>query len=163
MGRSPYPDRTVKDVLDDCGVTDRRAREVLSAYRALYFVPVEEAPFSMHAFTFDSFVQGPYTFHGGGNSVQKALIRRFRMLGGVARRRERVVAVDVQHGAVAGIRTATGAREAAAFVIAAIDPKVAVSLLPPGAVRPAYVNRVKRLRPGLGGSGLTCGYRAMST
>jgi all-trans-retinol 13,14-reductase len=154
MGRSPDPDRTVAQVLDACGVRDVRAREVLSAYRALYFVAPHEAPFAMHAFVFDSFVQGAFTFHGGGNAVMKALVARLRAQGGVARRRVRVtqVALDA-HGRVRGVHTADGAFVEAPLVIAAIDPKVAVSLLPPGAVRPVYRHRVERLRPGIGGLG----------
>lgn len=154
MGRSPDPDRTVDDVLRACEVTDPRAREVLSAYRALYFVPSHEAPFAMHAFVFDSFVQGAFTFHGGGNAVQKALVQALRARGGVARRRIRVTAVEVDdRRRVRGVRTADGAFEQAPLVIAAIDPKVAVGLLPDGVVRPAYTNRVRRLRPGIGGLG----------
>ncbi|MCB9651746.1 MAG: NAD(P)/FAD-dependent oxidoreductase [Deltaproteobacteria bacterium] len=154
MGRSLDPDRTVADVLDACGLRDLRVREILSAYRALYFVPTHEASFAMHAFVFDSFVQGAYAFHGGGNAVMKALVARLRAQGGVARRRVRVTAVDVDdHRRVRGVHTADGAYVEAPLVIAAIDPKVAVSLLPDHAVRPAYRHRVERLRPGIGGLG----------
>ena len=154
MGRSPDPDRTVAEVLDACGIRDARVREVLSAYRALYFVAPHEAPFAMHAFVFDSFVQGAFTFRGGGNAVMKALVARLRARGGVARRRVRVTAVEVdEHRRVRGVRTEGGGYAAAPLVIAAIDPKVAVGLLPEGVVRPAYRHKVERLRPGIGGLG----------
>lgn len=154
MGRASDPDRTVDDVLNACEVTDLRAREVLRAYRALYFVGTHEASFAMHAFVMDSFVQGAFTFHGGGNAVQKALVAKLRARGGVARRRVRVTKVEVDAGRrVKGVHTADGAFAEAPLVIAAIDPKTAVRLLPEGAVRPAYRNRVERLRPGIGGLG----------
>jgi len=154
MGSSRDPDRTVADVLRACGVTDPRVVEVLSAYRALYFVAQHEAPFAMHAFVLDSFVQGAFTFEGGGNAVQKALISKLRARGGVARRRVRVARVDVDDSRrVRGVYTSEGAYAEAPLVIAAIDPKVATAMLPPGSVRPAYRNRVKRLKPGIGGLG----------
>lgn len=154
MGRSGDADRTVDDVLRVCGVTDPRTKEVLSAYRALYFVPSHEAPFAMHAFVLDSFVQGAFTFAGGGNAVQKALVSKLRARGGVARRRVRVERIEVdEQRRVQGVFTTDGAFAEAPLVIAAIDPKVATAMLPEGAVRPAYKNRVARLRPGIGGLG----------
>lgn len=150
-GRSPDPGRTVADVLVRSGVRDPCLRDALTSYRALYFVPPAEAPFAMHAFVFDSFVQGAYTVQGGGHAIARALLAQLRARGGTALRRMLVTGVEVADGAVRGVRTASGAFDEAPVVIAAIDPKVAVRLLPRDAVRPVYRNRIERLRPGIGG------------
>jgi all-trans-retinol 13,14-reductase len=142
-------DRTVADVLS--AVRAPLLREILCAYNVLYLVPPEEAPFTLHAFVTDSYLMGAYSIDGGGHALAQALLRRFRERGGVARRKRRVVAIDVEGGEVRGIRTQRGEVESCRTVVACIDPKVAVALLPPGAVRPVFRHRIERLRPGLGG------------
>lgn len=143
-------DRTLGEVVDSL-VHDRRVREILCAYNMLYLVPPEEAPFTLHAFVVDSYLQGAYTIDGGGHALARALVRRLRERGGVALRRRRVTAIDVVDQQVRGVRTDRGEFEECRLVIACIDPKVAVSLLPPDAVRPVFRHRIERLRPGIGG------------
>jgi len=143
-------DRTLAEVVDSL-VHDRRVKEVLYAYNLLYLVPPEEAPFTLHAFVTDSYLQGAYTIDGGGHALAQALVRKLRERGGVARRKRRVTSIDVVDRQVRGIRTDRGEVEEARLVIACIDPKVAVSMLPAEAVRPVFRHRIERLRPGIGG------------
>lgn len=142
-------ERTLAEVLD-ATVRDPKLRSVLQLYGMLYFVPPEEAPFALHALVSDSFLQGAYTIDRGGFALTRALLARFRELGGVTKRRRRVVRIDVEDRRVRGVQTAAGEVEQANTVIACIDPKITLSLLPPGVVRPAYEKRIERLRPGIG-------------
>ncbi len=150
-GRSPRGDLDLHSALGQCGVSDPKLYEVLCAHTMLHFVHPRECPLTMHAFVTDSYIQGAYTIDGGGQALANALVKQLRRLGATCTRRARVEALEVEEGAITGVRLDDGRRAQAPVVIAAIDPKVTVQMLPEGAVRKAYRNRIARLKPGMGG------------
>ena len=150
-GRTPRPGRTLQAALDDAGVTDPELLQVLCAHTMLHFVHPRECPLTMHAFTTDSYIQGAYTIDGGGQALANALVKRLRGYGAVCKRRCRVEQLVVDDRTVRGVVLADGRRAEAPLVIAAIDPKVVVQMLPEGAVRKVYRNRIERMRTGTGG------------
>lgn len=139
---------SLRSVLDDC-FTDERIRGVVSGQAALYGVPPRDAPFGLHAVVTDHFLQGASTIEGGGDRVALELVRRLRALGGGIRFRARVEHIDVEGGAAVGVVLAgTGERVPADLVIANAHPKHVLDLLPDGATRPAYRDRVRDTVPG---------------
>jgi len=117
----------------------------------LHFVHPRECPFTMHAFVTDSYIQGAYTLDGGGQALANAMVKQLRGHGAVCKRRCRVAELLVEDRRVGGVVLADGRRAEAPVVVAAIDPKVVVGMLPEGAVRKVYRNRVARMRTGIGG------------
>ncbi len=137
---------TLRSVLDDC-FTDERIRGVVSGQAALYGVPPRDAPFGLHAIVTDHFLQGACTVEGGGDRVALELVRRLRSLGGTICFRARAEHIDVQDGAAVAV-IAGGVRYDADLVIANAHPKHVLDLLPEGATRPAYRDRVRDALPG---------------
>lgn len=136
----------LRDVLADC-FRDERLRAVVAGQAALYGVPPRDAPFGLHAIVTDHFLQGAATIDGGGDRLALALVQRLRALGGRVRFRARVEAIDVEDGAATGV-VVGGARIPADLVIANAHPRHVLELLPEGATRPAYRDRVLDTVPG---------------
>ena len=150
-GRSPRPGRSLQDAFDDAGITDPELFQVLCAHTMLHFVHPRECPLTMHAFVTDSYIQGAFTIDGGGQSLANALVKKLRARGGVCKRRCRVAQLLVEDRHVQGVVLTDGRRAEAPIVIAAIDPKVVVDMLPEGSVRKVYRNRVMGMKTGVGG------------
>jgi all-trans-retinol 13,14-reductase len=138
----PWEERTVTSVVREC-FRDPRLRMIISGQAALYGVPPDDAPFGMHAVVTDHFLQSAWSIEGGGDRLALALVRKLRGLGGTLKLKTRATAVEVEGGSARAVITAAGDRYEADLVLANTHPKNVLSLLPEGAVRPAYASRVK--------------------
>lgn len=137
---------TLSAVLDTC-FSDERVRAIVSGQAALYGVPPDEAPFGLHAIVTDHFLRSAATITGGGDRLALMLVKRLRALGGTIRFRTRVTGIEVQDGDAVGV-VANDTIIPADLVIANAHPKHVLALLPLGAVRPAYRDRVVDVLPG---------------
>ncbi len=143
---------SLREVLDDC-FRDVRLRAVVAGQAVLYGVPPKDAPLGLHAVVTDHFLQGAYTVRGGGDRIAMELVRRLRSLGGVLKLRARVEHIEVQGGAAVAVH-AGGVRYDADLIVANAHPKHVLELLPEGATRPAYRDRVVDATAGRGHLGL---------
>lgn len=145
----PSTTRTLASVLDGL-ISDPALKEALAYPALLYFVHPRQAPFTLHAFVLDSYLRGAYTLDGGGVTLVEALAGQIRAAGGRVEVGAEVVSLEVDAARrVEGLRLADGRRLRAPLIIAALDPKRVVRMLPPGAARPAYTRRVLGLTEGL--------------
>lgn len=150
----PWEERTLASVLAEC-FADPRLRAIVAGQGApLYGVPPADAPFGLHAVVTDHFFGGAYTVRGGGDHLAQALVARLAALGGRVRLRTGAARVVVEGGAATAVETEAGERLPAELVVAAIHPKAVLDMLPEGSVRPAYAERVRSARPGVGHLGV---------
>lgn len=147
-GVLPWEERTVADVLDGC-VRDPILRAVLAAAAVLYGVPVAEAPFGLHATVTDHYCAGAWTIAGGGDRLAKVLVQALRARGGTLVLRARVDGIDVGAGAAHAVRTADGRVFPADLVVSDLHPALTAELVPAGALRPVWVDRVTQARTGV--------------
>lgn len=144
---------SVQQVLDG-HLRDPRLKAALTAQAMLYGVPPAEAPFGLHAIVLDHFLAGAYSVEGGGDKLARVMVRRLRALGGTIRFRADVVRVTVDGRRATGVDLADGEHVPADAVIANVHPRSLVDLLPEGAVRPVYRNRVREAKLGVGHLGV---------
>jgi all-trans-retinol 13,14-reductase len=142
----PWEERSLSEVLDSC-IDDPRLKALLSGQSALYGVPPKEAPFGLHAVVTDHLLKGAARIRGGGDQLALAMVRRLRTLGGRIFFGQAATDIEVVSGAAVAVHTQTH-RFGADLVIANLHPQNVLALLPEGAVRPAYRNRVMGARVG---------------
>jgi len=131
----------------DQHITDPKLKAVLCGQSTLYGVPPTEAPFGIHALVMDHFLRGAHRIKGGGDRLAMSLVRRLKALGGRLRLKSKVQRVEVGTGrSVSGVTLDSGEFFPADIVISNLHPRLTVDLLPKGAVRPAYRNRVRGTR-----------------
>ena len=146
---------SVAEVLDR-HLQDVRVKSALTAQAMLYGVPPSQAPFGLHAVVLDHFCAGAYTVEGGGDKLARIMSRRVRALGGTVRLRAEVerLVVDTATRNATGVVLTDGEVVPADAVIANLHPRALLDLLPEGAVRPAYRNRVRDQQLGVGHLGV---------
>ncbi|MEE8409195.1 MAG: NAD(P)/FAD-dependent oxidoreductase [Myxococcota bacterium] len=136
--------------LDRLGVS-RRLRAVLTAQNPLYGAPPSRAPVALHALVTDSLLKGPYAIRGGGTALAGAMVDRLRELGGELRTRAKVIEIRVGAGGrVEGVVTEAGEVLRAERVISCAHPKATLRMLPDGAIRQGYRDRVLAMEDGCG-------------
>ena len=146
----PWESRSLRSVLEAC-FDDPRIQAVIAGHGApLYGVGPSEAPFGLHAVVTDHFLGGASTIVGGGDRLAQVLAARLAELGGSVRLRSGVASILTEGGVAAGVGLESGESFAAELVVAAIHPKAVLAMLPAGAVRPAYRERVESARSGMG-------------
>ena len=74
------------------------------------------------------------------------LATRLRSLGGTIRTTSEVKAIHESGRVVSGVELDSGESISAAIVIAAVHPQVVLRMLPDGAVKPSYRNRISKLK-----------------
>lgn len=129
--------------------SNARLRAVMCGQNLLYGTPPEETPLEVHALVIDSMLQGASGIKGGGDAVAKALVDAIRAHGGVVRTRCGVQALEMDGPKVVAARLDKGEVVRGRFFISNAHPKTTLSLLPQGAMRPAYVHRVEAMREGV--------------
>ncbi|MBI5509760.1 MAG: FAD-dependent oxidoreductase [Deltaproteobacteria bacterium] len=123
---------------------------VLCGQSPLYGVEPRRAPVGLHALVTDTFMQGAYTFAGGGDALTQAMGARIEELGGAVETRRKVTEILVDRARqVEGVRTDRGEEARARLVVSAAHPKVTAALLPDGVLRPGYKRRLLNMEDGV--------------
>jgi all-trans-retinol 13,14-reductase len=126
-----------------------RLRAVLCGQSFLYGVPPEETPLELHAHVVDSMLQGPAGIDGGGEALAQTMVKAIREHGGVVRTRTPVTALAMDDGKVVAAHVDKGEPVHGRMFISNAHPHHTLELLPPGAFKPAYVNRVRDMKNGI--------------
>lgn len=127
-----------------------RMRAVICGQAYLYGVPPEQAPLEVHAHVIDSMMQGPVGIDGGGDALAKVMVDAIRAQGGTVRTRAKAQKLEVNGGRVESCVLETGERIFGRCFVSNAHPHATLDLLPPGALRPGYVNRVREMRSSIG-------------
>ncbi|MDQ1278600.1 MAG: all-trans-retinol 13,14-reductase [Thermodesulfobacteriota bacterium] len=122
-----------------------RLTAVLGVPATLIGIPLWECPSYYYYMTLASYLLSAWRLAASGTTMAEAFASRFRSLGGNLVVGDGVAAIQVEAGHVKGAILSSRRILPASVVIAAIHPAVVVSLLPLGAVRPSYCERVAQL------------------
>jgi all-trans-retinol 13,14-reductase len=143
--------------------SNRRLKAVLCGHSMLYGVPPEETPLEVHALVVDSMLQGASGIRGGGDALAKVMVEAIRAHGGVVRTRARVAGLQMEGASVSAATLENGEVLRGHCFISNAHPKITLSLLPSGVMRPAYARRVESLREGISciGAYFTTGDRSV--
>jgi all-trans-retinol 13,14-reductase len=104
--------RTTEVVLNEI-ITDPRLRAVLATQRGDYGPDPSESSFGMHATVMRHYMNGAYYPVGGADAFAAGLVPVIEKGGGEVRTRAPVVAILVEHDAVAGVRLKNGTESGA--------------------------------------------------
>jgi all-trans-retinol 13,14-reductase len=107
-------------------------------------VPLDECPVYYHHMALASYLFSSWRCNGA--QMADAFVSRTRELGGIVMTGDPVEKVLVHEKTAAGVVLKSGRTLRASTVIGAIHPKTLLPLLPAGAVRPAYIDRILQLQ-----------------
>src|SRR5699024_11033994 len=89
--------------------------------------------------------ESSYRIIRGGSQITKALLKQFRKLGGKTFKRQQVVRLETENGAVTKLHTDKGMILGADTFISNVDPKMTLKMLPEDAFRKSFVNRIENI------------------
>ncbi len=133
------------EVLDTLGCSPG-LRSVLGIPSSWIGVPLADCPAYYHNIALASYVSSSWRLRCSGADMADALTARFEELGGEVINSAEVEAINAESRVVKGVRLNDGTILEADVVVAALHPKVVLQMLPQGAVKPSYANRIKGLR-----------------
>lgn len=121
-------------------------RSVLSVHCLLYGVSPDETPFSNHAKIAGSYYQSVHGVEGGGLAVVRAYERALRDAGVAVHCGRGVTRILLRaDGRAGGVELEGGERITADMVVCTAHPAVLLDLLPEGAFRPVFRQRIRNL------------------
>ncbi len=133
------------EVLDTLGCSPG-LRSVLAIPSSWLGVPLADCPAYYHNIALASYVSSSWRLQCSGAYMADALTARFEELGGQVLRGADVSEIQVKSRVVKGVQLQDGTTLAADIVVAALHPKAVLQMLPQGAVKPSYANRIKGLQ-----------------
>jgi len=133
------------EILDTLGCS-ADLRSVLAMASSWIGVGVEDCPAYYHNMALASYLSSSWRLEISGSAVADVFVKRFQKLGGTIQTGVEISNICVQDRIVKGVETANGIKVDADIVIAAIHPQVVLKMLPGGAVKPSYRNRIQKLQ-----------------
>lgn len=131
-------------------ISDEKLRNVLSATSLKMDLQAESLPFYLFAQINGTFIQSAWRLVGGGQVIADTLAAGIRQQGGEVRTKARVTGIQVENERVCGI-TVNGEEEIACdLVVSDIHPNTLFPLLPEGALRKRYIQRIHQLHNSFG-------------
>ncbi len=121
-------------------------KSVLAIPSSWIGVPIDECPAYYHNMALASYLSSSWRLKKNGSHMVDALANRLEKLGGTIITAAKVEKVLVESREVKGVETGNGDKMYAANVIAAIHPQQLLPMLPDGAVKPSYKNRISRIK-----------------
>jgi all-trans-retinol 13,14-reductase len=132
------------DILDELGCSPG-LRSVLAIPSSWIGVPISDCPAYYHHMALASYLSSSWRLEQSGTDMAIVLVDRLKELGGKVITAAEVDKITVSSRVVTGVQLKTGECLTSSIVIAAIHPQVVLKMLPDGAVKPSYRNRIKRL------------------
>lgn len=121
-------------------------RSVLAVPSSWIGVPLSDCPAFYHNMALASYISSAWRLKGTGIDMVNAFAWRLRELGGKIVTGAEINQILVSSRLVTGVRLTSGEQLDAGLVIGAVHPKIVLKMLPPGAVRPSYQQRISNLR-----------------
>lgn len=123
--------------------------KVLGSLGVLYGTPTTLASCENHALVCHGYHSGVSIIDGGGQKIVDAFLALLRRRGVRLCPDAEVTAVTAKGDRVRGVVLADGSSVSCRTVVYTGHPGRVVEMVPEGVFRPAYQNRLRRLRPGL--------------
>lgn len=136
----------------DATVADPRLRGLLSLHCLLHGAAADEIPFALHACVAGPYYRSTHGIVGGGAALAKAFETQLAAAGVELRLGTAVTGIDCSaSGRIRGVRLQDGDTISCRGCVATIHPRLLLSLVPDGVLRPAYRKRLERLEESAGG------------
>ncbi len=132
------------EILDRVGCSPG-LRSVLAIPSSWIGVPLADCPAYYHNMALASYVSSSWRLQQSGADMADVLVRRLQELGGKVITGAEINKVLVNSRVVGGVQLNNGERLNGSLVIAAVHPQVVLQMLPDGAVKPSYKNRISKL------------------
>ena len=133
------------EILDSLGCSPA-LRSVLAMASSWIGVGIEDCPAYYHNMALASYLSSSWRLEISGSAMADVFVQRFKELGGTIQTDVEISKICVQDRIVQGVETTGGIRMDADIVIGAIHPQVVLKMLPDGAVKPSYRNRIQKLQ-----------------
>jgi len=133
------------EILDTLGCSPG-LRSVLAIPSSWIGVPVSDCPAYYHNMALASYLSSSWRLEQSGAEMAAVLVDRLRELGGEVLCSAEVNHIDVHSRVVQGVTLQSGESLVAPIVIGALHPQVVLAMLPDGAVKPSYRNRITALQ-----------------
>lgn len=130
--------------------SDEKLRNVLSATSLKMDLLADSLPFYLFAQINGTFIQSAWRLVGGGQVIADRLADGIRSLGGEVRTRARVTGMQVDNERVSRVIINGEEEMNCDLVISDIHPNILFPLLPEGAIRKRYTQRIKNLHNSFG-------------
>ena len=121
-------------------------RSILAVPASWIGVPLDDCPAFYHNMALASYLSSSWRLDCSGADMAEVVAERLRALGGKIITGAEVSRIEVSSRVVTGLRLSSGEVLAAGMVIGAVHPKVVLNMLPDGAVKPSYRQRITGLR-----------------
>jgi all-trans-retinol 13,14-reductase len=118
---------------------------VLVVPATLIGVPLQECPAIYYYMTLASYLMSSWRLADSSTRMAEAFLSRFKSLKGDVITGDGVESIRVESGQVQGVVLKSGRIIEASTLIAAIHPKMVAAMLPAGAIRPSYAQRVAQI------------------
>lgn len=133
------------EILDSLGCSPG-LRSVLAMASSWIGVALEDCPAYYHNMALASYLSSSWRLDRSGAAMADVFVKRFQELGGTIRCAAEISKIIVQDRIVEGVELINGEKVDADIVIGAIHPQVVLKMLPEGAVKPSYRNRIQKLQ-----------------
>ncbi len=133
------------EILDSLGCSPG-LRSVLAMASSWIGVGVEDCPAYYHNMALASYLSSSWRLEISGSAMADVFVKRFQELGGIIQTDAEISKIRVQDRIVKGVETTSGRKMDADIVIGAIHPQMVLKMLPDGAVKPSYRNRIQKLQ-----------------
>lgn len=133
------------EILDNLGCSPG-LRSVLAIPSSWIGVPLADCPAYYHNMALASYVSSSWRLQQSGTDMADVLVNRLQELGGKVITGAETDKILVSSRVAEGVQLKTGECLNGSLVIAAVHPQVVLQMLPDGAVKPSYRNRISKLK-----------------
>jgi len=139
-----YVDVSIVDYLKE-NFQDDKLIQILAGTNLLYAGKVGRSTLYEHALIINAYIESSYRFIDGAGQIGNALVRNIRKLGGVVKRYQKVVVIEVEDNKAKCVRVESGERYTAPTFISNIHPVTTLNMLRGANIRKAYQNRLNNI------------------
>jgi phytoene dehydrogenase-like protein len=133
------------EILDQLGCSPG-LRSVLAIPSSWIGVPIADCPAYYHNMALASYLSSSWRLQQSGAAMAAVLVERLQELGGKVVAAAEVDKITVNSRVVSGVQLTSGQYVPGSIVIGAVHPQVVLAMLPDGAVKPSYRNRISKLQ-----------------
>ncbi len=133
------------EFLDELGCSPG-LRSVLALASSWIGVPVSDCPGYYHNMALASYLSSSWRLKQSGTAMVDVLVNRLEKIGGRIICGAEIDKIEVDARVVKGLHLCSGEYLGGSMVVGAVHPGVVLQMLPDGAVKPSYHNRIRKLQ-----------------
>lgn len=145
-----YQTVSINDVMESI-FDDEMLRNVLVGNLPLYAAEKDRTPFSQHAFIMDFYNQSAFRIVGGSDRIAHSLAETIKKSGGNVISNSKATKIICDSSKATGVEINNEVFMPADIVIAGMHPARVMEMFDTNLIRPAFRNRIARLRNTTGG------------